>query len=352
MAGLVLLSFMTANLQALLWQSSQWLVSAILPAVVVELTNTERGAEATAPLRRNPILDEAAQRKAEHMVSEGYFSHFSPEGVSPWHWFDEVGYVYAYAGENLAVHFTDTSAVVDAWMNSPTHRANIVNGNYTEIGVGTARGVFEGFDTVFVVQLFGTPAYPAPYASARIDAPTLPEELASASMPITPSGTAAVVLAETTVAATSSAASSTLVTATASATAVAFAYETTPRSDSAPATAEETSLTHEVADDSVTFALGTMSTTSGLTPRVDALPGYTASEPVPTYAKLATQPSLFLTVVYSLLASVIAAMLLLSLTLAIRSGRSWQIVHTLVLCGLLGGLLTLHLYLTTGAVVV
>jgi len=94
------------------------------------------------------------------MASNEYFSHFSPDGVSPWHWFDEAGYVYAHAGENLAIHFTDSSEVVDAWMDSPTHRENIVNGIYTEIGVGTAKGKFDGYDTVYVVQLFGTPAVP------------------------------------------------------------------------------------------------------------------------------------------------------------------------------------------------
>lgn len=74
--------------------------------------------------------------------------------------------MYAHAGENLAVHFTDSSEVVDAWMDSPSHRANIVNAQYAEIGVGTARGTFEGFETVFVVQLFGTPAagYATPIA--------------------------------------------------------------------------------------------------------------------------------------------------------------------------------------------
>lgn len=162
MAVLAVLTFFAANLQAMLWQSSDWLVSTVLPSVVVELTNEERADVNAAPLRRNATLDEAARLKAEHMARNEYFSHYSPSGVSPWYWFDEAGYVYAHAGENLAIHFTDSSEVVEAWMDSPTHRENIVNGQYTEIGVGTAKGEFDGYDTVYVVQLFGAPGVSAP----------------------------------------------------------------------------------------------------------------------------------------------------------------------------------------------
>ncbi len=158
MASLILLTFLAANLQAILWQSSNWLVGAVLPAVVVTLTNEERADEALPELRRNEVLDVAARLKAEDMAQNSYFAHYSPTGVSPWYWFEEAGYVFANAGENLAVHFSDSHEVVTAWMKSPTHRANIVNANFTEIGVGTARGRYEGYDTVFVVQLFGTPA--------------------------------------------------------------------------------------------------------------------------------------------------------------------------------------------------
>ena len=151
---LVLLTFVGANLHALLWQSSQWLVSTVLPAVVVDLTNEERAEFSEAPLRRNSILDEAARQKAEHMAQKEYFAHYAPDGTSPWFWFDQAGYVYAHAGENLAIHFTDSEEVVEAWMDSPSHRENIVSGKFTEIGVGTAKGEFEGYETVYVVQLF------------------------------------------------------------------------------------------------------------------------------------------------------------------------------------------------------
>ena len=157
-AVLVLLTFVGANAQALLWQSSDWLVGAVLPAVVVDLTNNERSDLAAPPLVRSAMLDAAAKQKAEHMAANGYFAHFAPDGTSPWSFFDQAGYVYAYAGENLAIHFTDSSEIVDAWMDSPTHRENIANSNFSEIGVGTAKGTFDGYETVFVVQFFGAPA--------------------------------------------------------------------------------------------------------------------------------------------------------------------------------------------------
>lgn len=157
MFGMVTLSFVMSNAWAVWWQKSDWLVAAVLPSVVVDLTNEERTAVSATPLTRNTKLDEAARSKARHMAENNYFAHYSPDGVSPWYWFDKVEYQYQYAGENLAVHFTDSEAVVSAWLNSPSHKENIINSAFTEIGVGTARGKYQGYDTVFVVQMFGTP---------------------------------------------------------------------------------------------------------------------------------------------------------------------------------------------------
>lgn len=176
MLALVLISFTLANLQSMLWINHDWLVSTILPAVVADETNRARAAEALPPLARSERLDRAAQMKADHMAAQGYFAHWSPDGVSPWYWFGEAGYRYVHAGENLAVHFTDSSAVVDAWLGSPSHRANILNGNYREIGIGTAKGRYEGFDTVFVVQMFGAPAAAAGAPNDGHPTPSIEEE--------------------------------------------------------------------------------------------------------------------------------------------------------------------------------
>jgi hypothetical protein len=92
------------------------------------------------------------------MMLRGYFSHNSPEGLAPWLWLDTVGYDYQYAGENLAIHFAESSDVVRAWVASPKHYENLVKTEYTEMGIGVAHGVMDGRQTVVVVQFFGTPA--------------------------------------------------------------------------------------------------------------------------------------------------------------------------------------------------
>lgn len=133
-------------------------LASVLPGVVATLTNEERSDNNLGALTENPLLAEAANLKAKDMAEKGYFSHTGPDGALPWKWLKDVGYNYEYAGENLAVHFTDSDEVVEAWMDSPTHRANILKENFTEIGVGMAKGEYKGEETVFVVQFFGKPA--------------------------------------------------------------------------------------------------------------------------------------------------------------------------------------------------
>lgn len=159
--GLIVLALITlaeSNLLVVLERQAEQMLSAVLPGTIVELTNGERTAHALTTLTRNPLLDEAARLKAMNMRNEGYFAHWSPEGTSPWFWFDQVGYDYLHAGENLAIYFTESTEVVKAWMESPLHRENILRPEYTEIGVAAVEGKYKGYNTVFVVQLFGTPA--------------------------------------------------------------------------------------------------------------------------------------------------------------------------------------------------
>jgi hypothetical protein len=131
--------------------------AAVVPAVVAELTNTERASQNLPYLATNPHLNAAAQAKAEDMASKGYFAHTSPEGRTPWYWLDQAGYKYEYAGENLAVNFANSSEVVSGWMASPTHRANIVKGVYTEVGTGVATGFYQGKEAIFVAQVYANP---------------------------------------------------------------------------------------------------------------------------------------------------------------------------------------------------
>ena len=133
------------------------LTALVLPKVLVDYANDDRSALSYGTLKINSILEKAAQLKANDMASRGYFAHDSPDGHSPWYWFDQVGYNYSYAGENLAVNFSDSVEVNQAWMNSPGHRDNILNNNFSEIGIATAEGIYQGRPTTFVVQLFGRP---------------------------------------------------------------------------------------------------------------------------------------------------------------------------------------------------
>jgi uncharacterized protein YkwD len=90
------------------------------------------------------------------MLSNGYFEHTSPTGITPWYWFRQAGYNYQYAGENLAMDFFETKDVFTAWMNSPGHRANILNPNFKEIGVAVATGQMQNRSTTLAVLSFGT----------------------------------------------------------------------------------------------------------------------------------------------------------------------------------------------------
>lgn len=135
------------------------LLSAVYPAVLHELANYDRGDNGvTQRLAWNSVLAQAAELKARDMAEKGYFAHNSPEGKSPWYWFDTAGYEFVHAGENLAVDFADSGDVNRAWMDSTGHRKNILNENFTEIGIAIATGIFNGRETTFVVQMFGAPA--------------------------------------------------------------------------------------------------------------------------------------------------------------------------------------------------
>lgn len=129
----------------------------ISPDEVVRLTNAKRVENGLAPLTENATLSQAALAKGNDMLAKGYWAHFAPDGTSPWSFFLNFGYKYRYAGENLARDFSDAPSAVNAWMSSPTHRENILNANYQEIGIGIVEGSLLGVDTTIIVQFFGTP---------------------------------------------------------------------------------------------------------------------------------------------------------------------------------------------------
>ncbi len=147
--------FLTSSFQQNALRSPS--VAAVISAILVDLANADRVSNGLGTLTLNPTLVEVAQAKANDMAAKGYFAHTSPEGLDPWHWFQTVGYEYSLAGENLAVDFSDSGDVERAWMNSPTHRDNILNTKFSEIGIATAQGIYQGRSTTFVVQVFGVP---------------------------------------------------------------------------------------------------------------------------------------------------------------------------------------------------
>lgn len=151
---------------------------------LVQVVNEDRTANNLPELRRNAALDFAASLKAADMVKNGYFSHTSPEGIDPWFWFEQAGYDYTYAGENLALDFDNADTVEQAWMASPKHRANILNGAFEEVGYAIAAGTFTNINGVqgkrtgtIIVQLFGKAPQKVQLASAKALSIQIPEGL-------------------------------------------------------------------------------------------------------------------------------------------------------------------------------
>ncbi|QQS22807.1 hypothetical protein IPM19_04245 [bacterium] len=131
--------------------------AAITNETIVSLANSARVDAGMGELTTSGLLAKAAQNKADDMLARQYFSHNTPDGATPWSFIKAVGYKYTTAGENLAIDFTVAEDVQSAWMNSPGHRANILNKNFTQIGIGIAKGTYDNHQTTIVVQMFANP---------------------------------------------------------------------------------------------------------------------------------------------------------------------------------------------------
>jgi len=130
--------------------------SSITQQKIIELTNAERSKIGLPPVVENAALSQAAGKKAANMFEENYWAHFAPSGKSPWDFILSSGYKFVYAGENLAKNFANSEDVVAAWMNSPSHRENVVNPKYRDIGIAVEDGILNGQKTTLVVQEFGS----------------------------------------------------------------------------------------------------------------------------------------------------------------------------------------------------
>ena len=123
--------------------------------LIMKEINPVREEQGFLGLQASEKLNKAAQMKAEDMIENDYFEHISPDGKYPWEWLKQVDYNYAAAAENLAMNASEPKSLVRAWLNSPSHAKNILNGYFTEIGIGIARGEMQGKNTTVVVMFLG-----------------------------------------------------------------------------------------------------------------------------------------------------------------------------------------------------
>lgn len=147
LAGMAFLLFVFSNVA---------LASEINKENIIQLVNQSRNDSGIESLVENENLVRAAREKAEDMIKNNYFSHNSPTGITPWYWLDKNGYDYKYAGENLALGFSLAEDEHQAWMESPSHRKNILNPNYKEIGVAVEKGEIDKKFVTIAVQMFGS----------------------------------------------------------------------------------------------------------------------------------------------------------------------------------------------------
>lgn len=140
-------------------------VAEITPENVTAMINAHRAEAGLPPLVLNEKLTRAAESRMQDMIDGEWWDHASPEGTSPFAWLAAADYDYLYAAENLAAGFETTPVLLEAWLESPGHRANVMGAHYSECGVaiieGTTRGKALGRS---VVVLFGrqkTPLFSA-----------------------------------------------------------------------------------------------------------------------------------------------------------------------------------------------
>ncbi len=132
-------------------------------AGVVKWTNSERAKNGLASLTINRDLNAAALARIKDMFSQQYFAHVSPQGQNASDLAAQARYEYISIGENLALgNFENDEVLVEAWMGSPGHRANILGTSFSDIGVAVGQGTFEGRKTWLAVQIFALPRSACP----------------------------------------------------------------------------------------------------------------------------------------------------------------------------------------------
>lgn len=141
--------------------------SSIQTSELADYTNKARSDAGLPELRINDELSKAASLKVMDMFEAQYWAHVSPSGVQPWKWFADAGYSYSVAGENLAKDYPTAQATVNAWLDSPTHRANLLNKDYVDVGYAVMDGDLDGENTTLIVAMYGAPAIKSVGAAAE-----------------------------------------------------------------------------------------------------------------------------------------------------------------------------------------
>ena len=121
---------------------------------IVEYTNENRQKFGAPKVTLNPQLNAAAEAKINDMFQNNYWAHVSPKGTEPWSFITRSGYKYQHAGENLARDFGTAKDVVNAWMASPSHKKNLLDKRYKDMGLAVKDGYIDGVETTIVVQMF------------------------------------------------------------------------------------------------------------------------------------------------------------------------------------------------------
>ena len=140
---------------------------------IITYTNKERTKANLNIITESARLDEAAKLKLNDMFANNYWEHIAPSGIQAWDFIKKTNYNYAYAGENLAKGYHDSTSTVNAWMNSQSHKDNILSTNYTETGVAVGSGQLNGKPVTLVVQLFAKPQLSSVAAAPKAETSVL-----------------------------------------------------------------------------------------------------------------------------------------------------------------------------------
>ncbi len=120
---------------------------------IIRLANYERIKKGLDPLITNELLTRAAQKKAKDIFKNSHFGHTIADRAFS-SWIKDEKYEYTYVGENLAMDFISSEGTINAWLDSPTHKQNLLNERFKETGVAVLDGKFESKNTILIVQIF------------------------------------------------------------------------------------------------------------------------------------------------------------------------------------------------------